>query len=349
MKKAFILLFVISVVVTLILSGSGCAKQETVKLLMASQLNLTDISAQHMEKFGKELEEFSNGRVEVEFSFAGVMGGATDMYDLVSSQVSDITSFMPSMEPGLFPVSEAIGLPWAFDNAVVSYKMLKALWEAGYLDEEYANLHVVGMMASGPETFYTVDTPLTKVASAKGLKLRAPGTNQLLKIEALGGTPVSMPMSEMYLAAEKGIIDGAITAWTAVPALRLYEVFHYATEPGFGAAPGVMVFNKNSYAKLPADIQQYIDQIGWQHYLELSTDIKNKFNDYKKEWVDQGCEIVQWDSQDMQNLFNALTPIWSDWISTMEAKGKPAKAILDVMYSAAKKEGITNPAIGYSP
>ncbi len=54
-------------------SKTTTTQQQTIKLLFATSLQQKDDQAKAFEKFGKQIEEKSNGRVKVDFSWAGAL------------------------------------------------------------------------------------------------------------------------------------------------------------------------------------------------------------------------------------------------------------------------------------
>ena len=61
----------------------------------------------------------------------------------------------------------------------------------------------------------------------KGLKVRSPGSVAGM-IKALGATPVSMPMPEVYQALQKGVVEGAVYPEETNKGWKMGEVTDYS-------------------------------------------------------------------------------------------------------------------------
>ena len=70
-----------------------------------------------MERWAKELEKRTGGKVRVQTFPGGTLLPAKNIFDGVVSGTADIGNFAMSYQPGRFPVSEAIDLPLDFKNA----------------------------------------------------------------------------------------------------------------------------------------------------------------------------------------------------------------------------------------
>lgn len=71
--------------------------------------------------------------------------------------------------------------------------------------------------------------PLARPEDFKGLRLRSTGALHGAMVEALGGGPTVMPAGEVYMAIQRGTIDGTVTAVTSAVERKWYEPSKYAT------------------------------------------------------------------------------------------------------------------------
>jgi len=100
--------------------------------------------------------------------------------------------------------------------------------------------------------------PVTRLEGLKGLNIRGTPGPILAGIAALGATPIRLPAEEVYMAMERGTIDGAIRPLPSYVEYREYEVakniistpFIYST---MGLWIGVAAWNK-----LPPDLQKIV-------------------------------------------------------------------------------------------
>ena len=70
-----------------------------------------------MERWAKEVEKRTNGRVKMQTFPGGTLLPAKNIFDGVITGTADIGNFAMSYQPGRFPVSEAVDLPIGFSSA----------------------------------------------------------------------------------------------------------------------------------------------------------------------------------------------------------------------------------------
>jgi TRAP-type C4-dicarboxylate transport system substrate-binding protein len=89
----------------------------------------------------------------------------------------------------------------------------------------------------------------------KGLRLRAQTENNDV-LQAMGVTPVNMPMGEVYSALAKGVIDGVVAPADTIKSLHFAEVARYFSPLRFsrGAYPARAISDR-AWRKLPPDLQ----------------------------------------------------------------------------------------------
>jgi TRAP-type C4-dicarboxylate transport system substrate-binding protein len=118
---------------------------------------------------------------------------------------------------------------------------------------------------SGAHQFFTAKKQITSLADAKGLKIRCNESEILNKtIQALGASGINMSSSEMYTAAQTGMIDGALTLESSVTGRKLQEVFHFSlNDPVWTSSNlGVSIASVKTLNKLPSDIRKIV-QDAW--------------------------------------------------------------------------------------
>jgi TRAP-type C4-dicarboxylate transport system substrate-binding protein len=250
------------------------------------------------------------------------------------------------MAPGLYPISEISGLAWALPNGVVTVKAVDKLYQAGYMDKEYANMKVCLFAAGyGGDVIYTPDKPLNTLADIEGLKIWAPLETIAERIEALGAVPVSMGVMELEGALQKGVLDGRIG-----PKGINEEYMRCVTADGFGSVPKVVGMNKDTWNKLPADLQGLIDDM----YLEWTIKVAEMYDQTNEKeranFFETGGQETQWSEEDLAEVGRRWAPLWEKFITEAEAKGLPMREAVDTFYHALTEQGVEDPTVGaYTP
>ncbi|MCH8465486.1 MAG: TRAP transporter substrate-binding protein DctP, partial [Roseinatronobacter sp.] len=181
---------------------------------------------------------------------------------------------------------------------------------------------------------YTRDKPIRSMEDIQGMILRSPSAAQAGQIEALGGTPVAMPITELYPQLERGVIDGAMVPFTTILDFRMHEVANYYTLTGpiFGRSQFTVVMNEDSYNRLSPEHQAIIDAATG---IELSRKATQAYLDRADESVafvraDSSKEVIEFSAEEQARILEALSPIYGQWAAEMDAQGIDGRALLAV-------------------
>lgn len=97
--------------------------------------------------------------------------------------------------------------------------------------KELHGLKVLAVQGGNLPGIVTRDRPVRRLEDLQGLRLRAP--SELLSVlRHLGADPVDMPMSEVYSALAKGVLDGVVAPADTLRSLHFAEVARYFNAMG---------------------------------------------------------------------------------------------------------------------
>jgi TRAP-type C4-dicarboxylate transport system substrate-binding protein len=75
-------------------------------------------------------------------------------------------------------------------------------------------------------------------------------------IKYLGGTPSFMGGGEVYMALQRGTVDGAVSSVSSFADRKYYEVTKYVTEPNVFYSGYMCLINLQKWNSLPEEIQK---------------------------------------------------------------------------------------------
>jgi TRAP-type C4-dicarboxylate transport system substrate-binding protein len=280
-----------------------------------------------MERWKKEVEKRTNGKVAIKTFPGGTLLGAKNMMDGVIAGTADIGNLVTAYQPGRFIVTNATSLPLDFPNAVVASLTLWDFYKK-YQPAEFSKVKVLTIFANAPAQIYA-KVPVRNLNDLKGLQLRASGgVSEVLK--ALGAAPVGMPQSETPEALQKGVVNGAVSSLETLKDFKYAEICKYVTILNGPIYPFAVVMNMNSWNKLPKDVQAVFDELGPQQAVWTGTYMDNHVVD-SVAWSKKthNIEIIELSKEEKQRWDKLLEPITGKWIQNAKAKGLPAKQILE--------------------
>ena len=220
-------------------------------------------TGEFLNNWAAEIEEKSNGAIDVQVYHGGTVAGPKDSLDAVDNGSVDVAWGNQAFFPGQFPVTAAFTLPsLEFSKATEGSE---AFWNFynnyDYLDAEYADYHVLFLHINCQSPISTTDKKIETVEDLKGMALRGNSGPPVYFINALGAYPEACAIGDLYSNLDKGTYDGCITDWHAIESFKLYETVNYILDENVGVSTYFLLMNKDSYAELPAELQQIVDEV----------------------------------------------------------------------------------------
>lgn len=246
----------------LLVSGFGTVNAETLKFANFMAPTHPYVSST-FEPFTKAVEDLTKGEVKVQLYNGGELGaGPTEQYARAVDGVADLSISLPGYTASNFPLTLAAELPGVLEESTGT----ETLWKhIDLLKSEYKRTPLVALWSSAENILYSAKKPIRTIDDVKGMKIRVPSRNSGLLVEAWGGTPVSMPVSEVYNALQTGVIDAAMIDGTATKAFKLGEVTNYVTL-GMKTtnSPFFIVMNRDAWQGLTDEQKVAVEAAGKQ-------------------------------------------------------------------------------------
>lgn len=230
--------------------GAPVVEAAEVKLKMVSMLPKKTPIGQTFGGFVDRINKELKGEFQIDWRGGPEVVPQFKQPNAVRLGSVDMTLTSPSYANGILNVS---------GSANYSNKKYEDIKSTGYLDY-MTKLHAakgliyVGELPVSQLRFHIfLKSPIQKLADFKGLKIRVfPAIAPAVK--AIGASPLVLPMTEIYTAMERGIIDGFVTGASGV-AKQFKGLTKAYVEPGFYRASFHVLANPKSWAKVPAATQ----------------------------------------------------------------------------------------------
>ncbi len=299
-----------------------------------------------MQPWADKILKDSGGRLKIEIYPAMQLGGKPPaLYDQIRDGVIDGGWAIPAYTPGRFPEAEAFELP--FMTSMSAEASSKAAWDytAKYMGERFGDVHLIAVHVHGPGVIHKKGDPITTIADFKGLKLRGPSRQANKLLEAVGATPVGMPVPAFPEALSKGIVDGGVIPWEIVPALKVHELADSHTQIGGDRALYntyfIWAMNKDAYDALPDDLKKVIDDNSGVETSGWAGKAMDDGDDIGEKVVrDHGNTIVTLDDSVVAQLRTIGDKLTADWVAEVTSKGLDGAAMVaDAQALVAKYSG----------
>ncbi|MFC1823086.1 TRAP transporter substrate-binding protein [Thermodesulfobacteriota bacterium] len=323
----FLLLFIIPFFVFGNMSPVKAA-DKPIKLKFAYWMSTKHSLHSVFEKYAKEVKELTNGRVQITLYPGGALGGPRQQWDMAVGGITDISFFMPGYTAGRFPLTTVFDLPLLLGySSTVNTAIAQGVFEE-YIEREYKDAKMLFFFVSEPFTFHTSKKKINSMADIKGLKFRSSGAVQSAMVKALGGSPVTLPITEVYTSLEKGVIDGVVTAFTAMVGYRLFDVVKYSINAGITATPMAVAMNKKTWNSLPPDVKKILDNMRMRYAFECSTKYDGDVKKALALGKSKGKVIYPLPAAELARWEQKLAPVYGQWEKDMKKKGLPGSEVL---------------------
>jgi TRAP-type C4-dicarboxylate transport system substrate-binding protein len=337
MKQKLGLILVAVFIATLCFTALGpvSATAESIKLSYANFPPAPTFPCVQMERWKKEVETRTNGKVTVNTFPGSTLLDAKNMMDGVIAGQADIGNLCMAYQPGRFIVTNSTSLPLGIPDARVGSLVLWDLW-AKYQPEEFAKVKVLAMFATAPTNIMS-KVPVRTLEDIKGLDLRASGGAAQI-LAAWGANPVGMPMPATVEALQKGVVKGLYSSLEVMKDFKFAESCKYVTLTDTVIYPFAVIMNMDSWNKLPEDVQKVLDDLKVEQSEWTGEYMDNHVKNAMKWAVDeQGVEVIKLSSAEMAKWDAKLQPLTDKWVADAKAKGLPGEAIVADIKALIKK------------
>ncbi|WP_443091325.1 TRAP transporter substrate-binding protein [Basfia succiniciproducens] len=325
--KTFILSSLSIVLPLCAVSTNAIAAKVTLKL--AHNLEQSHVIHKALDYMAKEVKEKSNGELILRIYPNRQMGDARETIELLQNDALDMTKANSSeLEPFVKEMA-VFTCPYLFNNDEHFKKVLYGSAGKSITDKtKNSGFTVLSSYVGGSRNFYT-KKPIYSPADLKGMKIRVistPTTNRI--IELLGGSPVPVPLGEVYTALQQGVIDGAENNIPSYTSTRHVEVAKYFTEDQHTSMPDYLVIANKVWNKLDENQQKILLDAAKESEIYQQKLWDEETVHSRREAEKIGTTFIQVDKQPFRDalipLYNDFkqNPVFSQIIADIEAEAK---------------------------
>ncbi|MBX9872407.1 MAG: TRAP transporter substrate-binding protein DctP [Burkholderiaceae bacterium] len=214
------------------------------------------------------------------------------------------------------------------------------------LKREWDRNNMVFLGATGVDTYHLfTKAPVNAYADLKGRKISAPGSIGLW-LKGSGAVPVDGSLTSYYTDIQSGVSDGTVSISTGILPNKIYEVAPYITKVNIGALYiGGMAMNKDSYAKLPPEVQKIVKDVGKEYSRALGETLMQRYEGALKTMAEVGAKqavpvkISELSAAERTTWVKTMPNLAADWVKANAAKG-PAKDIVSTYMNELRKRGV---------
>ena len=280
---------------------NGYSAENPLVLTLAHGLSETHTVHIAMTQFAEEVNEKTDGRIQVKIFPNGQLGSENENLEQLQAGVIAMTKVSA---PGLATYNEAFnafGLPYIFNDTADFYNVMDSQeMQDFFLSTGDDGFVTLTYYTSGARSFYTKDKAIRTPADLKGLKIRVPGTAADAFFSALGASTMSMPFSEVYSNLDSGMIEAAEAALGGLYDYALHEVAKYVFLSEHSLAPACVAISSSVWNELTPENQKILKDalvkygdIYTQKCLDLNDEYRAKMEEAGVTFVEPSAEDIE--------------------------------------------------------
>lgn len=253
------------VLLAAVASGASAQGSAQVTLRYAGNLPATHHVTKAEEMFARLVNERTGGKIKVEHYPSGQLFKAHDVQGAVSTGALDIGNNLNALWTKS-PIADIADLPFLFTSPATTKRAWQQgtpLFDAIDTDLNKRGIKLLHFLNFG-SFFDTANNvrPLIQPQDFKGLRIRSYGVMGAEALRLLGAVPVVVDPSEMYMAMQRGTIDGVISGVSSIDTRKLWEVSKFVTMTSASAGILTVGMNAERFAALPDDVKRTIIEVG---------------------------------------------------------------------------------------
>jgi len=273
------------------------------------------LSARALEAADKILKE-SDGRFALKVFPNNQLGGDSDMLSQVRSGALEF--FSVSGVAGLstlIPAGSMYGIGFAWPDYPTVWRAMDG--ELGALFRKQINgagLFVMDRIwDSGFRQITTKSRPIVKPEDLAGLKIRVPvSTLWTSMFSALGASPSSINLSEVYSSLQTNVVDGQENPLVTINTAKFYEVQKYCSLTNHMWDGYWFLGNRRAWERLPTDLKEIVSRNINDAALLQRADVENLSNTLKAELQAKGLQFTDPDRPAFRRAEHAPAPVFQD-------------------------------------
>lgn len=285
-----------------------------------------------------KIEADTNGQVDIIPYWGATLVSKAESTAELAEGVADIAYCSPGYSSLPYPIHNGtlgffFGAP-DYETRRLIYDELTAKFPE--IEAEFEGIKI--LCTSVGSTYQLVSNrPVRTLADFQGLQVK--GTGVFLEVlKELGCEGISMPMTDVYIALEKGTIDACLAPYETFSSLHFEDVAKYVTVLDMpGSVYLTRAINPDVYNSLPANVRQIFDDsiTFWKQ-----ADDDGRFSKDQAGYdiaVQAGVEIIELSAADLVMVYEALETVMLAKAAELDDQGLPGTEIYEEIRRLVEK------------
>jgi len=260
-----------------------------------------------MRAGAKEIQERTEGRVQIKYYGGGVMGNASKVLGKIRIGNLHGGAFTPSALQKIYPEIALYGLPLTFESVEeVAYVRARldqtiqgGLEQAGFINFGFA---------SGGFAVIMSNDPVKSLGDMKGKRVWVPegDTISYESMRALSLSPVTLPLTDVLTGLQTGLIDVVPMSPVGALVLQWHTKVKYITDLPLIYTMGLLAIDKRAFNKIDAADQKIVREVMTRTYANLDKASLSDNAEAMQALLNTGIERVELNPEEAAEIRSIL-------------------------------------------
>ncbi|MEE4164865.1 MAG: TRAP transporter substrate-binding protein DctP [Desulfocapsaceae bacterium] len=300
------------------LGQSVCAQDKPIEIVFSTYMPTSyPYLVKPLEDFIAYVEKETDGTVAFKFFHSGQLYKGKEEFAALERGEIDMCAPNDLYLTGIIPNTGISNLPFLWETPASMQKSLDAgLWDLGINQKfEEHNVKVLGTAAGGPYQIYSKGFKVSGPDDMKGQKWGVSGSTASKAMELLGGSPTTMSSGELYMALQRGTINGTTRPLITGLGRKLYEVVDNLSVTNMAYFTCVLAINKEKWDSLPKDVQEVMIEAGKKRDQQQLTMLEAFMADAVKQYQEKGVNVHVATPEELAAFQERMKPVHEWWLT----------------------------------
>ena len=167
-------------------------------------------------------------------------------------------------------------------------------------------------------------------ADLEGMKIIADSMWSIV-LNGIGAAPVKLPVGDWYMSLERNLVEGQIVHFPAIYIYKTLDLLKHHTmfgEGGCAMAAEVLLFNNNSWEKIPPELQLLISESLEERFANHLASDKALIDKAIRQGEKENQVFTRVTPEEMAIWKKAVEPVHKKWIEDNSKRG-PSEEIFN--------------------
>jgi TRAP-type transport system periplasmic protein len=247
----------------------------------------------HFRRFAAEVEEKSEGAIQIKIYPGGVMGDDLAMYRKIRVGQLHGGGFTMTGISSVVPDFRVMAIPFYFDN----YQEIDAVTSTilPYLKKHFNHNDLELLAITEVGFIYAMSTsPIATLDDLQKRKSWVPAGDPLTAtyLQHLGITPIPLTIPDVLSSLQTGLIDTVYTSLYGAIVMQWFTKAIYVTDVPYGYAYGAVALSKKAFSRLPPEYTAIVHEAAQKHFSALNNQTRQTNKESRKVLEEHGVTFV---------------------------------------------------------